>query len=286
MSNVLCDGIILRLGKKMKALVSCVTVLALAFALSGCNGGQSNTTAGSTSAEDGATSQSAETVEVDNAWYRDNPYAMTQGVYLVGSDLAAGNYIFTCDDDEYTGYVIVFNSVDNYVAYHTASRFTNGEESAAVEANAAFSEYLNEGDSLNLSLQEGSVLLVEARGTLSPAEGENGEATQVVSGNPVRMVDGIYDSNQLGAGTYVLSSTEENGGFDVVVFENKEAYDAFENAGHSTNGEWGAAVEQNAWSDFYLNPGDSCYLNLSDDSIAMIEGGEGVAESVSMGWAL
>ena len=84
----------------------------------------------------------------------------------------------------------------------------------------------------------------------------------------------------------MLSSTEENGGFDVVVFENKEAYDAFENAGHSTNGEWGAAVEQNAWSDFYLNPGDSCYLNLSDDSIVMIEGGEGVAESVSMGWAL
>lgn len=273
----------------MKAFFSGIAVLALACALSGCSNGQSGSTAGSAagsaSIAHNATAQKSDAAEIDDSWYRDNPYAITQGVYRVGVDLAVNNYIFTCDGEDFTGKVVVFDSVDSYVAYHTASRFTNGEENAALEAHASLNEYLNAGDSLNLPLHEGNVLLVEARGTLSPAEG-SAETGEVVSGKPRRVVDGLYDSSQLEAGTYMLTSTKEDYGFDVVVFENKDAYDAFENADHYTNGEWGAAVEQNAWSDFYLYPGDSCYLNLTDESIVMIQNGEGVLESVSMGWAL
>ena len=64
------------------------------------------------------------------------------GVYFVGNNLKAAQYMLVCNEADYSMQVIVFENMDAYKDYHQASRFTNGEELAAIEQNALLDYYL------------------------------------------------------------------------------------------------------------------------------------------------
>lgn len=92
------------------------------------------------------------------AWYSDDNIGLCNGVYFVGSDLKAAQYSLTGIDSYMQ--IIVFENIDTYKAYHQSSRFTNGEESEAIEKNSLISEYVYKDNSIALNLQEGNILLI------------------------------------------------------------------------------------------------------------------------------
>lgn len=81
------------------------------------------------------------------------------GIYVVGKDIPVG----VLDIKGTTDYlqVVVFDSVDKYSAYHKTDRFTVGEESDAIEANASSSDYLYGDDTTSVKLEEGMVLMID-----------------------------------------------------------------------------------------------------------------------------
>ena len=99
-------------------------------------------------------------LNMDNstAWYSDENIGLCSGVYFVENDLDTAQYSLTCTDSYMQ--VIVFENIDAYKTYHQSSRFTGGEESEAIKKNAAFNEYVYEGDSIAINLQAGNVLLI------------------------------------------------------------------------------------------------------------------------------
>lgn len=91
---------------------------------------------------------------------------MYPGIYFVGSDISEGKYTFTYDDAKYGSVkVAAFANMDDYYSYHKASRFTNGEETSALESNAETLTYLYKGSSQIINVKSG-VLLIDG-GTVS-----------------------------------------------------------------------------------------------------------------------
>ncbi|MBM6676128.1 hypothetical protein H6A07_05165 [Olsenella uli] len=265
------------------ALVLCLTTTACSAAPS-----EGTTPAASgEGSEASAATEEASVPEVDASWLTEDGAAMCPGVYVVGVDIASGNYIFSCpDEDDARANVTVFETKDSYSAYHQMSRFTVGEENEAIAAHSSLDEYLSAGESAALNLKEGNVLMVEdGVGHIVASEGTTSDKGGEVTGDPLMVVDGVYEGGSIQSGAYILVNTDDSG-WNAVVFPNDAAYEAFENADHFTNGEWGAAVEKNAWSDFYLNEDGACYLNLDKDDVLMISGGSGVLVPVQMAWAL
>lgn len=82
------------------------------------------------------------------------------GVYFVGNDLDAGSYFLTCSDTDWGLETLVFETKEDYIAYHQTGRFTNGEESAAIEQNALSDFHLGSDESCYLNLREGMVLVL------------------------------------------------------------------------------------------------------------------------------
>lgn len=55
----------------------------------------------------------------------------------------------------------MFETKEEYLNYHQSSRFTNGEESTAIEQNALSDFYIDQGESCYLSLREDMVLMID-----------------------------------------------------------------------------------------------------------------------------
>lgn len=84
------------------------------------------------------------------------------GVYVVGKDIKAGQYILTVVDSEYGMDVITFENEDTYASYFATKRFTVGEEREAIEANANSKAYARKLDTVSLNLHDGMVLLLKS----------------------------------------------------------------------------------------------------------------------------
>lgn len=99
-----------------------------------------------------------------------NSNALYSGIYVVGNDIAAGDIDIKCTADGLR--VVLFDSADKYAAYHKTSRFTVGEESDAIEANASSNNYVSEGKTTSIKLDEGMVMMIEGGvGEYSAAQG-------------------------------------------------------------------------------------------------------------------
>ena len=263
--------------------------LVLSLAMTACSNASSEGKAPAASGGGGGTSeerQEAPIPEADTSWFTEDGTAMCSGVYVVGEDIVPNNYIFSCpDEDDAWVIVTTFETKDSYSAYYQSSRFTVGEESEAIAAYASLNDYLGAGESTELNLEEGSVLIVEGGiGCIVATDGAIPERESEVTGNPTVIVDGVYQGGSIQSGTYILINTGDSG-LRAVVFPDDAAYEAFENTDHFTSGEWSAAVEKNASNDFYLYEGESYYLNLDKDDVLMVSGDSGVLIPTQMAWA-
>lgn len=272
----------------IRKMVSLVLVCLMGILLIGCDGQKDVTKDESTSdveKKEEKIEVVTETVNIDNSWYADDASAITDGLYIIGDDIAAGSYTFT--NNEKYGYVAIFETMDNYKAYHESRRGTIGELGEALGNNVFALEYLDKGESYSVRLDEGFVVLVDGfKGTLKNVNGTDG-SDDPINGKIEKLVDGLYRSGDIEEGTYILSKENSNGGgiLSVIVFENEEAYDDFMDADQSTIENCGIAVEQNALYEAYLDDGESCYLHVNKDNIIVIKHGPGYLEPVKMGWA-
>lgn len=83
------------------------------------------------------------------------------GVYFTGDDIQAGQYTITVIDTDFSAQIIVFNNREDYINYHVTNRFTNGEESDAITANASLHEYVYKDKTYFFMLEPENVLLIK-----------------------------------------------------------------------------------------------------------------------------
>lgn len=81
------------------------------------------------------------------------------GIYVVGKDIDPSKLDIKCIGDYLN--ITVFESRNSYLDYHKTSRFTIGEEADAIQAHAASTDFIYEGDSTYVNLQDGMILMVE-----------------------------------------------------------------------------------------------------------------------------
>lgn len=83
---------------------------------------------------------------------------LRSGIYVVGKDLNQGQYNISCKEGST---FILFETIDTYKSYHQSSRFTGGEEDAALEKNATSIEYMYNDSQYSFNLKEGNVILIK-----------------------------------------------------------------------------------------------------------------------------
>ena len=220
--------------------------------------------------------------------FKENPASICTGVYFVGKDIVAASYNLTCVKTDVYMEFIIFNDPENYYNYHRASRFTNGEEEDAVQQNALQRAYIYEGDTSFVDLQEGNVLLIKhGSGIMETVSGENESQPDTSVDTYSRLIyPGVYFTGEdLSPNQYVFTCDESSWSAQVLIFETKEKYLDYHRADKITNGQESDAIEQSAISVFYISPGESCYLNLQDDMVLVIDNGIGTIDSVSVNWS-
>ena len=81
------------------------------------------------------------------------------GIYVVGKDINEGSLDIKCT----TNYleVVVFENTKKYTEYHKASRFTNGEESEAIEAYSASIDFIYKDGNTSVNLKDGMILMID-----------------------------------------------------------------------------------------------------------------------------
>lgn len=75
-------------------------------------------------------------------------------------------------------------------------------------------------------------------------------------------------------GQYLINCTGTDYAMSIIVFSSDKEYKAFQNADQSTVGEFGKAVEENAWADFGLKKDDSVYIGLEKGNIILLDKGK------------
>lgn len=220
-------------------------------------------------------------------WFDGNNSPLCAGVYFVGKDIAEAQYKLTCTATDWSMAVTIYASADDYLSYHKSNRFTNGEESDAIRQYSMSNTYINEGDTCFVDLKEGYVLMVKnGTGSLDMVNSDNNISA---SSNRVSLptYPGVYFVGEyLKPNTYIVTCTETDWSQQIVVFETKEEYLNYHQTSRFTNGEESSAIEQNAISDFYIDQDESCYLNLREGMVLMINNGMGLADIVNTNWAV
>lgn len=201
------------------------------------------------------------------------------GAYFVGNDIKSSRYLFTCTETEYSMQVLVFENMETYKAYHQTSRFTNGEELAAIEKNALYDCYLKSGETGYFNLADGCILLIDdGNGKLSEIDMNN--STAWYSNENIGLCGGIYFvGNDLDATQYSLTCTDSY--MQVIVFENIDTYIAYHQSSRFTNGEESEAIEKNSLINEYIYKDNSIALNLQEGNILLISDGIGNLEMLS-----
>lgn len=204
------------------------------------------------------------------------------GAYFVGNDLKAAQYLLACNEADYSMQVIVFENIDAYKSYHQTSRFTNGEELAAIEQNALYDYYLKSEEQGYLGLENGYVLLInDGIGKLNEINMQDTDnSTAWYRSNNIGLCRGVYFvGNDLKAAQYSLTCIDSY--MEVVVFENIDAYKAYHQSSRFTGGEESDAIEQNAISYEYMYADKTLAINLQEGNVLMISNGTGDLEMLS-----
>lgn len=204
------------------------------------------------------------------------------GIYFIDDDFDAAQYLFTCADTDYSMQAIVFESMDQYKSYHQTSRFSNGEESAAIEQNALYDYYLETDEMGYLGLRAGYVLYIkDGMGKLSkiPTQESDGN-TAWYSDSNIGLPSGVYFADDdLEAAQYSLTCVTSY--MQVIVFESIDTYKAYHQMSRFTNGEESDAIEQNAITSEYMYEGDNLAVRLQNGNVLMIKDGAGTLTVLS-----
>lgn len=228
-------------------------------------------------------------IERESLWFDNNNSPLCTGVYFVGKDITEAQYKLTCITTDWSMEVTIFASADDYLSYHKSSRFTNGEESDAIQQYSTSDIYVDEGDSCFVALKEGYILMIKSgTGSLEMVGNESVDSTSnPLNPNSLPAYPGVYFVGEyLKPDAYIVTCTETDWSQQIVVFETKEEYLNYHQTSRFTNGEESAAIEQNAMSDFYIDQDESCYLNMREGMVLMINDGVGVMDSISTSWAI
>lgn len=201
------------------------------------------------------------------------------GTYFVGNDIKASRYQLACTEAEYSMQVLVFENMETYKKYHQTSRFTNGEERAAIEQNALYDCYLNPEEMGYLNLAVGYILFIDGgKGELSELNIDSG--TTWYSDKNIGLCRGVYfTGNDLEAAQYSLTCTDSY--MRAIVFENIDAYKAYHQSSRFTGGEESEAIEKNAIINEYVYEDNSVAINLHEGNVLLINAGMGILEAIS-----
>lgn len=220
-------------------------------------------------------------------WFDGNSSPLCTGVYFVGKDIAEAQYKLTCTATDWSMAVTIYASADDYLSYHKSSRFTNGEESDAIQQYSMSNTYINEGDTCFVDLKAGYVLMVkDGTGSLDMVNSDNNISASSNRATLPAYPGVNFVGEYLDPNAYIVTCTETDWSQQIVVFETKEEYLHYHQTSRFTNGEESSAIEQNAISDFYIDQDESCYLNLREGMVLMIDDGVGLADVVSTSWVV
>jgi len=223
--------------------------------------------------------------ENTGSWDPSVTSAICTGVFFVGTDLDEGQYSLTVTNTNFMAMsVAIFESRSDYMIYLRTSRFTHGEESEAIEANAFEIIQLFEGNSSSIQLSNGNVLMLS--GGIGTLEMQNSDISgDILSNNTMFLYSGLYFiGDDIDESHYVFTSIETGFGMNVVVFENINSYLGYFRTSRFTGGEERAAIEQNALKEFYIHEGHSCFLSLRSGMILLLMNGNGILETADMSW--
>ncbi|MCM1233071.1 MAG: hypothetical protein NC489_23350 [Ruminococcus flavefaciens] len=201
------------------------------------------------------------------------------GAYFVGNDIDVSSYLVSCTETEYSMQVIVFENKEAYKDYRQTSRFTNGEELAAIEQNALYDCYLEEGKTGYLNLEDGYVLLIDdGNGELNEIDiNDTDNGVSWYSDENIGLCRGLYFvDNDIEAGQYSLTCTDSH--MQVTVFESIDTYKAYHQISRFTNGEESDAIKQNSILSEYVYEGDSIAVGLHKENILLVSDGTGNME--------
>ena len=228
------------------------------------------------------------TKAVDNTgvWDSSNSSAISTGVFFVGEDIAEGQYSFTCTYSTFGMSLVIFEGKDDYVKYFRSSRFTFGEESDAIDANASERKQLYEDNDYSFYLREGNVLMLN--GGIGNLERLDDNIADDMQGDnsTIFLYSGLYFiDNDINESRYAFTCIETSFGMSVIVFENRNTYLGYFRTYRSTNGEENAAIEQNALISLYIYEGQTCFLNLNPGMVVLLNNGNGILETAIVNWA-
>lgn len=215
------------------------------------------------------------TIEAGSVW---------PGVYTVGEDIEANNYIFTCVD-EYAE-VAVFKDADAYDTFLRSERFNGGDYGDALSANTISTAWPNHDGTCSLNLVDGNILYIEnGYGTLSYADGSEFSSDETVE-DVMTVSDGVYYPGSLDVGTYAVrfSETDDNYSIGVLEFQNETDYDTFNENKGDTVGEEDEAKRASEYTSRYLYKDGIIFLSVDDDDVVVISGGSAELKRVTMPW--
>lgn len=269
---------------KHKALLTMLVSAALIIAV-GCgnNNNTNNETADTITPSEthDETSADGNAGNSQDYWYLSTSMGISEGVYIVGEDILPGNYGISTDDA--VSYAI-FESVEKYLDYHKSSRFTHGEENDAIDANAKIHEYVYNSQTEALNLTDKEVLLVKRGPAFLEFSDPPAELSDPEYGNAKKLYDGVYKAPaDLEEGSYFITAVDS---CRIAVFLSDNDYEKFENEDHFTNGEYGSDLERNAFADYYINEGETCYVHVKSGNILMVHNGEAVIQKIRMNWTV
>ena len=196
----------------------------------------------------------------------DSTTTIYSGVYVIGEDIAVGDYAINCTKAKYYSMeVLVFESEQQYRDFHSAKKSTNGEYKAAVGTCSWSQFYIDENEYVYVGLNEGYVLVINDGMCEIDKHNTNSIPT---------IYSGIYVVGEdIAAEKINIKCISDY--MRVVVFESKDNYVSYHKADRNTNGEETAAIEAFAFSCAYVNKDEVSSVNLKDGMILMVNNGFG-----------
>ena len=266
----------------MKKKCAAGLILSAVLLLSACGGGgntvEENVPAASTAAP-------AQTSKSDSFLSKLKPASVPEvlypGVYTAGDDIAAGGVVLTCTETSWSMQAILFESAEDYEAYHASDRDTVGEEMRAIESYALADLELYEDDSGYIGIGKGNVLLItDGTADCRPAQEDTEPAAELFAESEEAICSGIYTVGaDIREGRYTLSVTDSEWSMDIIVFASVEDYLLYHQTRRWTNGEEWDAISQYSQLEEYLYEGSSFHLNLKSGNVLMLRGGSGLLQS-------
>lgn len=272
---------------KRKKISAIIVAIGLSVAMMGCQSNSSSSEkAAKTESTEKKSDKTQEKVDVDTSWYDSDGSAIASGMFVVGQDIKAGEYTFTSTytDDDGSPVVAVFENMDNYKGFYTGYMTEYDTFESCLGTFAYYNTTVANGGTCSVNVSDGNILYIkDTKGTIVSNTEMSDSKFSVDSGKVI--AKGIYDANQLKTGTYVVSPASDAES-RIILFSNKDYYDDYKSSISTNYMEQKEAVGTFGDFDSTLNNGTSCMINISDDSVLLVEDSSCYIQKVNMDWSV